>query len=184
MRALERAGANAIVIACNTAHYWHARLQAETALPVLHIADAVCDELQVCCKPAAIIGLLATPGTVEQGFYQQRLQARGHRVVTPGAAQQALILQAIHEVKAGNVTRARAELEGVCAAMHAAGSERLLLACTELPLALAGAPLDTVAIDATAALARAAVAWSLAARRRPDENARKAHGPQMAGGFS
>ena len=86
---------------------------------------------------------------------------------------------------AGDVARARSALEPVCAVMRAAGSERLLLGCTELPLALADAPLDTVAIDATAALARAAVAWSLAARRRtPDKKTPQIDGHQMAGGLS
>jgi len=183
LRALERSGANAIVIACNTVHHWHARLQAETSLPILHIADAACDHMRRFCSPTRKIALLATAATVKLGFYQSRLRAHGYAVCTPDMTRQAAIAEAIQEVKAGNLTHARDLFEPVCATMLASGCDHLLLACTELPLALAGSPLDTVAIDATDALARAAVAWSLAARRPPMEN-ELVNGYQVVGGLS
>ncbi len=39
---LKRAGAQAIAIACNTAHYWYDDLVLQGGLPILHIADAAC----------------------------------------------------------------------------------------------------------------------------------------------
>src|SRR3712207_4022394 len=46
IRTLEQAGAEAIVIACNTAHYWYERLTAQSRVPIIHIADAVLVELR------------------------------------------------------------------------------------------------------------------------------------------
>jgi aspartate racemase len=178
LRSLERAGAGMVAIACNTAHHWHARLQSETALPILHIADAACDDIATSCAPGSTIALLATPATVALRFYQERLHARGYAVAVPDASQQECVLEVIAKVKAGEVSGARALLEPVCEAMLAAGCHRLLLACTELPLALAESALDTVALDPTAALARSAVARSLAAR-----NDKIRDGHQVVGGF-
>jgi aspartate racemase len=46
LRGLEEAGCGAIAIPCNTAHGWHAAMQAATPLPILHIVDAAAAELR------------------------------------------------------------------------------------------------------------------------------------------
>src|SRR5690606_838617 len=46
LRRLAQAGAQLAVIPCNTAHYWYDRLAAAQPLRILHIADAVKQELQ------------------------------------------------------------------------------------------------------------------------------------------
>ena len=43
---LERAGAQLIAIPCNTAHLWYDQITAATRLPVLHIIEAVIDDLR------------------------------------------------------------------------------------------------------------------------------------------
>ena len=43
--ALERLGAQNIVIACNTAHHWHSELQSAVPIPILHIVDACHDQI-------------------------------------------------------------------------------------------------------------------------------------------
>ena len=42
---LKRAGAKAVAIACNTAHFWYDDLVRDGGLPILHIADAACASL-------------------------------------------------------------------------------------------------------------------------------------------
>jgi len=49
-------------------------------------------------------------------------------------------------------------------ALQRRGAQALVLGCTELPLVLDEAALGLPVIDATDALARAVVAWSLAQR--------------------
>ena len=66
---LERAGADAIAIACNTAHFWYDDLARECRVPSLHIADCACAALG---SDVAKVGLIATRGTLAAGFYQQR----------------------------------------------------------------------------------------------------------------
>ena len=162
VKALEGAGAEAIAIACNTAHYWHSRLAAECGVPILHIADAALLDLRARQRPVRALGLMATPQTIATGIYQSRLEGALARFVEPDAVVQALIDAAILAVKRNDRAAARRGAEEAGRRLLAAGADALLLACTELPLALSGSDLEPDCVDATAALARAAIAASFA----------------------
>jgi aspartate racemase len=159
VRALERAGAQAIAIPCHTAHFWYDDLAAATALPILSIVDAALAELARLKVPKGPLGLLATEATVTAGLYQERLAAAGYPPLIPAPAIMANnVLPAIALVKQGRGADAAPLLGRALAHLNAAGAPYVLLACTELPLALPAAPLPCC-IDATQALARACLAW-------------------------
>ena len=162
IRTLEQAGAEAIVIACNTAHYWYERMGAESSIPIIHIGDAVLAELRRRETPVHALGLMATPATIAARIYQDRLDGVVERFVTPDASVQALIDGAIVAVKRGDWARAREAADEAARLLLADGADALLLACTELPVALAGSRLAPACLDPTEALARAAIAASFA----------------------
>lgn len=157
LRRLEGAGATRVAIPCNTAHLWHGALQAGTALPILHIVDAVAAELTA--PPGESVGLLATASTVAGGLYQSRLGALGLPCRVPGAAGQESVMRAIRLVKAGATHEAAALLRAQAEALVEAGCTAVVMACTEIPVALAGVegPLRPALVDATEALARACI---------------------------
>lgn len=160
--ALKRAGAQAVAIACNTAHYWYDDLVRDGGLPILHIADAACDLLAERGVNAGRVGLIATDGTLAAGFFQQRFAARGlDCLVSSREDQQALVLPAIRAVKANDLARAHTMAVQAVLRLHEAGARAIVLACTETPLAIDHAPsaATPLCIDATRALARACVAW-------------------------
>jgi aspartate racemase len=160
--ALKQAGATAIAIACNTAHYWHDDLVREGGLPILHIADAACAALAARGIHDGSVGLIATEGTLAAGFFQQRLEARGlDCIVNTRADQDQLVLPAIAAVKANDLRRAHALAVQAVENLIAAGAQAVVLACTETPLAIdhAASPVAAHCVDATRALARACVAW-------------------------
>lgn len=159
---LRSAGATAIAVACNTAHHWHAELERESGLPVLHIADAVCRELEARGIRSGTVGLIATDGTVHAGFYQSRFAAAGlDCVASSHEDQDTLVLPAIAAVKANDLARAHRLAITAVTRLHAAGAQAVVLACTETPVAVefAAHPAAAHCIDATRALARACVAW-------------------------
>jgi aspartate racemase len=159
LAALERAGAMAIAIPCHTAHYWYDDLAAATALPILHIVDAALAELARLEVPSGPLGLLATEATLKAGLYQEGLAAAGHPPLVPAPAiMTTCVLPAIALVKQDRAVEAAPLLARAIEHLKAAGAAHVLLACTELPLALAAAPLPGC-IDATEALARACLAW-------------------------
>jgi len=159
LRRLEAAGATCIAIPCNTAHHWHAALQAETPVRILHIVDAVADMLTRKGIEGGCIGVLATSGTVKAGIYQKRLALRGFSCRASDPAGQAEVMRAIRLVKAGQLAEATAILRMQAEALVAAGCRHVVMACTEIPVALASVEdgLRSALVDATDALARACV---------------------------
>lgn len=166
LRRLEAAGATCIAIPCNTAHFWHAALQAESGVPILHIVDAVAAALDR--EQGGEIGLLATGGTLAAGIYPERLARRGFICRTPDAAGQAEVMRGIALVKAGELDEATAILRRQAEAL-AAGCARVVMACTEIPVALGPVegPLRAALVDATEALARACIRTCRAQADRP-----------------
>jgi aspartate racemase len=159
---LKQAGAQAVAIACNTAHYWHDDLVREGGLPILHIADAVCDLLAERGITSGKIGLIGTEGTIKAGFFQQRFAARGlDYLISSRADQDELVLPAIACVKANDLQRAHRLAIQAVANLLDDGACTVVLACTETPVAVefAAHPASMHCIDATRALARACVAW-------------------------
>ncbi len=160
--ALARAGAQAIAIACNTAHHWSGEIEAASGLPVLHIADAALDALaRVQPQPTRVM-LLATEGTLQSGFYAQRAQARQRAFELPDAIGQSTINAAIAAVKLGAIDQARASLLPWLAQCRVGGMDCFVLACTELPMAVAHSTVSECCIDATDALAHAIVQYARA----------------------
>ncbi len=160
--ALKQAGANVVAIACNTAHYWHDDLVREGGLPILHIADAVCDMLAERGITTGKVGLLGTDGTIKAGFFQQRFAAHGlDCVLSSRADQDQLVLPAIAAVKANDLLRAHGLAVNAVARLLDSGAQAVVLACTETPVAIdyAASPVKASCIDATRALARACVTW-------------------------
>ena len=157
IRTLEQAGVQAIAIACNTAHAWYEQLAASTNVPVIHMAQAVMDAASQQTMPVA---LLATVGTLQAGIYQRYFANAGWQSLVPQAQDQGLIIDAIAAVKRGEIARARASFDRAAAGLLASGADRLLLACTELPVAAKGSIHEELCLDATACLAQACVAFS------------------------
>lgn len=162
LRILEHAGAVAIAIPCNTAHYWYDAMQRQSDVLILHIADATLAQLKKHHDGDKTIGLIGTQGTLAAGFFQQRLAAHGYRcIVNTAADQEELVLPAIQHVKRNELAAAGALAETAIAKLVASGATAVLLACTEIPLLLERlAPaVAALCIDPTRALASACVSW-------------------------
>lgn len=169
LQRLEKAGAECAVIACNTAHFWYDELAAASGMPMLHIVDAVAEELTRHDAMQKPVGLLATEATLSAGIYQKRLADRKADFLLLSSDERAeLVLPAIAMVKQHKLEPAGRLLERAIALLQQRGAGACVLACTELPVALAAvhSPLLPQSIDASRALARASVRWSM--RRRQE----------------
>jgi aspartate racemase len=157
LRRLEAGGAQVVAIPCNTAHHWYDALQNAASIPILHIVDAVAETAakRRVCGP---VGVLATTATVRSGLYEIRLQSMGIECLYPSPEDQATIMRAIRVAKAGQPRKARAAIKAAAAALMDRGAQTVVLACTELPLALPDAE-NAPFIDAGASLARMCVRW-------------------------
>lgn len=175
VRRLEAAGADAYAIPCNSAHHWAEDLQQRTRLPVIHIANASIKELLSRPRSGDRVVVMATPVTLASDFYRRKIDAAGFNYLeTPNAVTDTQVLPGIRKVKAGDIAGAARLLNDAVDALYACGADAIMLACTELPIALAQRlARDKRLIDTTYALAKACADW-----RRSD--ATKAQGNQRS----
>ncbi|GAA2830247.1 aspartate/glutamate racemase family protein [Crossiella cryophila] len=133
-RALERAGADFVVVCTNTMHKVADQVAAAVEIPLLHLGDATA--AAVLARGVRRVGLLGTAFTMEQEFYRERLAGHGLEVVVPGDADRALVHRVIYEELCRGVVLAesRVAFREVMARLAAAGVEGIILGCTEIEL--------------------------------------------------
>jgi aspartate racemase len=161
-RALERAGAEVLVLCTNTMHRVAPAIAAALGIPLVHIADATADAVRA--HGHRTVGLLATAYTMEGDFYVGRLRERhGLEVLVPDAEARALVHRVIYEeLCVGRVEPAsRAAYRRVMAALADRGAEAILLGCTEIDLLVGPADAPVPVFDTTELHARRAVAVAL-----------------------
>jgi aspartate racemase len=164
-RRLRDAGAGLVVMPCNTAHLWFDELQAALGLPMLHLVDAALEDAIAVAGAGARIGLLATDATLASGLYLNRPTSQQVQWLLPTASEMLdWVMPGIQAVKAGHLDDAAALLLRAAAALQRRGVAALVLGCTEIPLVLTTENAPVPVVDATAALARRAVSWSLSQR--------------------
>jgi len=166
---LALAGAGLVVIPCNTAHLWFDKIQAALDLPMLHLVDAALEDAIRSVGAGGTIGLLCTDATLASGLYMNRarhgdVDGRVQWALPTAGEMMELVMPGIDAVKAGDLSRGSELLELAAQALIKRGAQALVLGCTEVPIVLGRANVSVPVIDATASLARRAVAWSLAQR--------------------
>jgi aspartate racemase len=163
IRRLEQAGAQAIVIPCNSAHMWYTQMASATQLPILHIVKATIDDLQNRGFRQGKVGLMATVGTMKTAMYQQELQARGFTCVVPTDEELAqYCTPSISLVKANRIAEAYDPAVECIRRLQQRGAAAVVLGCTELPLAVPHPQRPTLGVeiaDSIDGLAAAAICW-------------------------
>jgi aspartate racemase len=161
---LVNAGADCIVVPCNTAHLWFDQLQAACPKPILHIVDAVIHDLRRRAIPDGVIGVLGTPATLKLGLYQDRLASSGYQPIIPEPDEiQSLLVPAIAAVKGNRVDEAYPLVVQAIELLRQRGAQAIVLGCTELPLAVPHdrrPGLGIVLTDSIDALALQAIEWT------------------------
>lgn len=160
--ALERAGAQALVICTNTMHKVAAQVQAAVGIPLLHIADPTAAAIRAAGLHR--VGLLGTRFTMEQDFYRQRLQREhGLDVLIPEEDDRALVHRVIYEELCLGVVReaSRQAYVGVIERLVRQGAQAIILGCTEIALLVRPQDAPVPLFDTTALHATHAAHWAL-----------------------
>jgi aspartate racemase len=159
--ALERAGADFIVIPCISAHFFLEDLRERTKLPVFSIFDIVAEHIVENHSGLHTLGLLGTTGTVQGGRFQERLSRAGRQTLLAEPGDQLLIMSAIYDIKDARSRRTRKEITlDVCAVARRLvdrGAQGIIAGCTELPLALDPAEVPVPVFNPLKLLAKAAI---------------------------
>lgn len=159
---LERAGAQGLVLVCNSAHAWADEIRAAVSAPLIDMVDETAGALRRRHPEARRPGLLAAAACLDAGLYQRALAARGLEAVAPEGEVRERFMALLYRIKAGEVgEEARAEMAAIADALLAGGADSLVIGCTEVPLVLDAADAPAPCVDATAVLVDRTVAFAL-----------------------
>ena len=128
-RRLHRAGAEALVMPCNTAHAFAGAVEAATPLSFLSMVTASCEE----AGHASRVGILGSPALRRTGVFDAALAGRDRAALHPAA--EGPLLAAIRDIKAGRpADAARDALRAAADDLRAQGADVILVACSEFSL--------------------------------------------------
>jgi len=160
-KALERGGADLILLATNTMHKVAEEMMAGVSIPMLHIADATAEAIRVAGLERP--GLMATAFTMEQAFYTDRLRAAGLTPVIPNADDRQETHRIIYDELCREVVtdESRTTYEGIARRLVDAGADCVILGCTEVGMLLSASNVSVPVFDTTLIHCEAALRWSL-----------------------
>lgn len=160
---LERAGATALLLATNTMHKVAAAIEASVDIPLLHIGDAVGQQLQA--QGIEKVALLGTRFTMREPFYRDRLSERfGQHVLVPTEAEMEEIDRVIFsELCVGAIKpEAKAFYLACLDRLQANGAQAAILGCTEIGLLIGPDDTALTLVDSTEAHVGMGLEWMVA----------------------
>ena len=162
--ALERAGAELILLCANSTHRVAEDVEARLRVPLLHIVDVTARV--ILATPARKIGQLGTRFAMQEPFYRERFERHGLTPVLPQAADQVEVHRMIFEelVQGRVLESSRAVLRAVADRLIGQGAEGIVLGCTEFGALIAPGDLEVPVFDTTVLHAEEAVRLALETR--------------------
>lgn len=132
---LEKAGADFIMICTNTIHKIFERVEGAISIPLIHIADAVGEQLS--SLNIKEVGLLGTNFTMEEEFLVSSFKERFDiDVIVPREDERKIVHNIIFdELCLGKVfDNSRREYIRIINSLRHRGAEGVILGCTEIPM--------------------------------------------------
>ncbi|MGI9204854.1 MAG: aspartate/glutamate racemase family protein [Woeseiaceae bacterium] len=158
-RRLEAAGAEFLVMVCNTAHVFLDDVRSTTTIPFVDLIEESVAEIERLCPEARSVGVMATNACLESGIYQDVIEKSGRQPVITNTRQTRELMNLINAVKAGDQGAAvRQGVRSIASGLVEDGAEVLIAGCTEIPLVFGDADSPVPVIESTNVLARRTVA--------------------------
>ena len=145
---LQSLGVDAVSFCANTPHKVYEQLQASLSIPVLHVADAIGDNLK--SNGLDTVGLIGTRFTMAEDFIKGRLQERYQvKTIVPPASEQGEIQEALYNKLSMGVfdDETKALFLTIIESLKERGAQAVILGCTEFPLLLKDVPCSIPLID-------------------------------------
>jgi aspartate racemase len=158
---LADAGAEGLLMACNTMHKSAPAVEAEVRLPLLDIREATA--ARIVADGRTRIALLGSRFTMTEPFGRKPYEERGIQLVELNSVWRAEVDRIIHEeLAAGRVVReSQRKLKTLITELGKQKVQAIVLGCTELVLAVDAKANVLPVYDTTALHARMAVEWML-----------------------
>jgi aspartate racemase len=155
---LERAGANFIIMPCNTAHFFYDELQKQINIPIIHMIKETAIYIHKTFPNIQRISLFATKGTYKTMLYQSFLNKEDIETLIPTQDEQNKIMNIIYGIKAGNRLEVlKKDILELAENQIVKNAQGIIAGCTEIPLILKNGEIDIPIIDPTLVLAQKAI---------------------------
>jgi aspartate racemase len=132
---LQRAGAGALAMPCNTAHACADSIRRAVDIPLLDMVALTVAKIAASGR-ATRVGLLASTAVHNTSIYASALQAHGMATVAPSRQEE--LMELIKAVKRGDTGERAQAMLGRIAQELAGHADVLLVACSELSIISAG----------------------------------------------
>lgn len=157
-RRLESAGADFLVMPCNTAHAYSPAIEAAVNIPLVSIIAATVEV----CREFQSVGLLATEGCLRADIYQPALRDAGVELLLPTNEELQEFMRLTFAIKRGDTGESvRSGMLLLANALLGRGAQALIAGCTEIPLVLNDTMLGAPLISSTDELARKTISLAL-----------------------
>lgn len=131
---LQRAGAELLAIACNTAHAFLPVIQDEIDIPIFNMQTETAIHMETMKIQKA--GLLAADGTLHMKLFHEPMDVRGMMMLEPDIAMQKIVMDGIHYIKKGDLGSGEKCFLKVAEFLVEKGAEVIIAGCTEVSLVL------------------------------------------------
>ena len=159
---VQSAGADCLLMCCNTVHRIAPQIENAIQIPLLHIVDATADVLVR--DGIRKLGLLGTTYTMEQDFYKGRLSRNyGFDVLVPESDDRNIVHEVIiQELCKGRISDAsRTEYLRIIDDLSSRGAEAIILGCTEIGMLVGQCDTRVKLYDTTVIHAEKAVDYAV-----------------------
>ena len=146
------AGVSAVVVTCNTAHYFYEEVYSQVPIPWIHLPKETARYIANTFDTSKI-GILATEGTIRSKLYHQALQTNGLLAVEPDpeSSLQQDIMNAIYHPDFGikytgnQVSKSAKEI--LYAAIKELDTQVVVAGCTEISVAFTSMEMPVSWVD-------------------------------------
>jgi len=161
-RRLEAAGADFLVIPCNTAYAFQDSILDVINIPLISIIDESIAAVGEKAPGAKDVGLLATNGCLQTGVYQSAMSAKDLVAALPEDDELEQLMTLVNGIKAGHKgSDVSAAMRKLAQALIDRGAAAIIAGCTEIPLVLDNSMLEVPLISSTDVLAQKTVQFAL-----------------------
>lgn len=157
-RNLEKAGADFILVPCNTAHYFLEDIRKSVKIEVLDMLRETADFISKVFRHIRKAGVLGTTATCGLNLHGRALSEKSITSIVPDGPGLDRVMRAITMIKEGNGHgRARIILAAEAQKLVRKGAEIVIAGCTEIPLALKPEDIKAPLVDPSEIIAAEAV---------------------------
>lgn len=129
---LEKAGADFLIMPCNTAHHFYETIRENISIDFLNMIEETVRLIQLKYPNSKKVGLLSTKGTLKSKIYDLYFNKQNIQVINPEKETQDSIMDIIYGIKAG---KREIQIDAIYSAVEefkAKGVKVFVLGCTEL----------------------------------------------------